>query len=80
VASAQSIVEGEVRELVRRPQLDPVLEPETTRLVDEVLLDYLDRAAMSALPPLEMPKPPRAWPSTRWPTSGRCRRTSTTPR
>jgi pilus assembly protein CpaF len=53
VASAQSIVEGEVRELVRRRQLDPVLEPEATRrLVDEVLLDYLDRAAMSALPPL----------------------------
>jgi pilus assembly protein CpaF len=53
VASAQSIVEGEVRELVRRRQLDPVLEPEATRrLVDEVLSDYLDRAAMSALPPL----------------------------
>ena len=51
--SAQSIVEGEVRELVRRRQLDPVLEPEATRrLVDEVLTDYLDRAAMSALPPL----------------------------
>ncbi len=47
------IVEGEVRELVRRRQLDPVLEPEATRrLVDEVLLDYLDRAAMSTLPPL----------------------------
>jgi hypothetical protein len=30
VASAQSIVEGAVRELVRR-QLDPVLEPEATR-------------------------------------------------
>ncbi|HEX8767448.1 MAG TPA: ATPase, T2SS/T4P/T4SS family, partial [Jatrophihabitans sp.] len=41
------------RELVRRRQLDPVLEPEATRrLVDEVLSDYLDRAAMSALPPL----------------------------
>jgi pilus assembly protein CpaF len=53
VPSAQSIVEGEVRELVRRRQLDPVLEPEATRrLVDEVLSDYLDRAAMSALPPL----------------------------
>jgi pilus assembly protein CpaF len=53
VASAQSIVEGEVRELVRRRQLDPVLEPEATRrLVDEVLSDYLDRAAMSVLPPL----------------------------
>ena len=53
MASAQAIVEGEVRELVRRRQLDPVLEPEATRrLVDEVLADYLDRAAMSALPPL----------------------------
>ncbi len=51
--SAQAIVEGEVRELVRRRQLDPVLEPEATRrLVDEVLLDYSDRAAVSTLPPL----------------------------
>ena len=34
-----------------------MLEPEATRrLVDEVLLDYLDRAAMSALPPLGDPE------------------------
>jgi pilus assembly protein CpaF len=53
VASAQPIVEGEVRELVRRRKLDPVLERQATRrLVDMVLSDYLDRAAMSALPPL----------------------------
>lgn len=48
-----AIIEGEVRELVRRRSLDPVLEPESMRsLVDEVLSDYLDRAAMSELPPL----------------------------
>ena len=53
MASALAIVEGEVRELVRRRQLDPVLEPEATRrLVEEVLADYSDRAAVSALPPL----------------------------
>jgi pilus assembly protein CpaF len=56
MASGLAIVEGEVRELVRRRQLDPVLEPDATRrLVEEVLSDYLDRAAMSALPPLGDP-------------------------
>jgi len=53
VSTGLAIIEGEVRELVRRRSLDPVLEPESTRLlVDEVLSDYLDRAAMSELPPL----------------------------
>jgi len=56
VASALSIVEGEVRELVRRRSLDPILEPDATRrLVDEVVADYLDRALMSQLPPLGDP-------------------------
>lgn len=51
-----AIVEDEVRELVRRRSLDPVLEPDVTRrLVDEVVADYLDRAAVSALPPLGDP-------------------------
>jgi len=51
-----AIVEDEVRELVRRRSLDPVLEPDITRrLVDEVVADYLDRAAVSALPPLGDP-------------------------
>ncbi|HEY2043941.1 MAG TPA: ATPase, T2SS/T4P/T4SS family [Jatrophihabitans sp.] len=53
MANALSIIEGEVRELVRRRSLDPVLEPEVTRrLVDDVIADYLDRAVMSALPPV----------------------------
>jgi pilus assembly protein CpaF len=56
VATALSIVEGEVRELVRRRSLDPVLEPDATRgLVDDVIADYLDRALISALPPLGDP-------------------------
>lgn len=50
------IIQDEVRELVRRRALDPVLEPDATRrLVDEVVADYLDRAAVSALPPLADP-------------------------
>jgi hypothetical protein len=56
VSSAQAIVEGEVRELVRRRSLDPVLEPAVARLlVDDVIADYLDRAAVSVLPPLADP-------------------------
>jgi pilus assembly protein CpaF len=56
VASALRVVEGEVRELVRRRSLDPILEPDRTRqLVDEVVADYLDRAVMSTLPPLGDP-------------------------
>lgn len=54
--SGMAIIEDEVRELVRRRSLDPVLEPDATRrLVDEVVADYLDRAAVSALPPLGDP-------------------------
>jgi pilus assembly protein CpaF len=56
VSGGVAIVEDEVRELVRRRSLDPVLEPDITRrLVDEVVADYLDRAAVSALPPLGDP-------------------------
>lgn len=52
-ASAQAIVEGEVRELVRRRGIDPIAEPEVmARLVDEVVSDYRDRTITSALPPL----------------------------
>jgi pilus assembly protein CpaF len=51
-----AIIEDEVRELVRRRALDPVLEPDATRrLVEEVVADYLDRAAVSTLPPLPDP-------------------------
>jgi len=57
VANGAAIIEGEVRELVRRRALDPVLEPDATRrLVEEVVADYLDRAAVSPLPPLPDPR------------------------
>ena len=56
MSSGMAIIEDEVRELVRRRSLDPVLKPDATRrLVDEVVSDYLDRAAVSALPPLGDP-------------------------
>ena len=51
--SAREIVESELRELVRRRGLDPVAEPAAVAaLLEEVLADYLDRAATSALPPV----------------------------
>ncbi len=53
MATGQVIVEGEVRELVRRRGIDPVTEAAAVRrLVDDVISDYLDRAAISSLPPL----------------------------
>jgi pilus assembly protein CpaF len=53
LASGQAIVEGEVRELVRRRGIDPVAEPEVVgRLVQEVVSEYLDRAVNSTLPSL----------------------------
>src|ERR1700712_3300587 len=56
MTSALTIVEDEVRELVRRRSLDPVLEPEAAlSLVDEVVADYVDRSLMSVLPPLGDP-------------------------
>jgi len=56
VPNGVAIIQNEVRELVRRRALDPVLEPDATRrLVDEVVADYLDRAAISTLPPLADP-------------------------
>jgi len=56
VSAALAIVEDEVRELVRRRSLDPVLEPEATRrLVDDVVADYQDRALVSKLPHLGDP-------------------------
>jgi len=55
VPSGVAIIQDEVRELVRRRALDPVLEPDATRrLVEEVVADYLDRAAVSTLPPLSV--------------------------
>ncbi|GAB2469350.1 ATPase, T2SS/T4P/T4SS family [Jatrophihabitans fulvus] len=52
-ATAQSILEHEVRELVRRRGIDPIAEPDTVaRLVDEVVGDYQDRSISSAMPPM----------------------------
>jgi pilus assembly protein CpaF len=53
VATARSIVEGEVRELVRRRALDPISEPGAVAgLIDDAITDYIDRVTTSALPPL----------------------------
>jgi pilus assembly protein CpaF len=53
VTTARSILEGEVRELVRRRGLDPVVEqPAVARLIDEAVADYQDRATTSSLPPI----------------------------
>ncbi len=53
---ARALVEDEVRELVRRRGLDPVAAPqEMHQLVDEVVADYDERAAISTLPPLADP-------------------------
>jgi pilus assembly protein CpaF len=53
MASARGILEGEVRELVRRRALDPVAEPAVVaRLIDEAIGDYVDRVTTSQLPPL----------------------------
>jgi pilus assembly protein CpaF len=48
-----AVVEGEVRELVRRRGIDPVAEPAVIRLlVDEVIADYDERSLGGTLPPL----------------------------
>jgi pilus assembly protein CpaF len=57
MASALQIVEDEVRELVRRRTFDPATDfAATRRLVDDVIGEYLNRAANSALPPIGDPK------------------------
>jgi len=56
VMSGQSIVDAEVRELVRRRGIDPAVEPDVVaRLISDVICDYLDRATTSNLPPLTEP-------------------------
>jgi len=53
VSTARSIVDAQVRELVRRRGIDPAADPgEVCRVVDEVVTDYCDRAVTSKLPPL----------------------------
>ena len=56
MVTGQAIVDAEVRELVRRRGIDPVVEPDVVaRLVGDVISDYLDRAITSNLPPLAEP-------------------------
>lgn len=51
MASAQLILEAEVRELVRRRGIDPTAEPDTVALlVEEVVGEYSDRSITSVLP------------------------------
>ena len=53
MSSAATIVESEVRELVRRRGLDPAVQSGAVRaLVEEVVADYADRSVTSSLPPL----------------------------
>ena len=54
---AVDTVEAEVRELVRRRGLDPVEDRlAMRRLIDEVVLDYDERALSSTMPPLPDPR------------------------
>lgn len=54
---AVGIVEGEVRELVRRRGIDPVAAPgDFRRLVEAAVADYGDRSLAGALPPLQDPE------------------------
>jgi pilus assembly protein CpaF len=47
------LIQGEVRELVRRRGLDPTSDPVAIRrLVDEVVSDYDERTLTGSLPPL----------------------------
>ncbi len=53
VGTAFAHAEAEVRELVRRRGLDPVQDRSVMRLlIDEVAVDYDERALTSTLPPL----------------------------
>src|SRR4051812_41630323 len=50
---AVGIVEGEVRELIRRRGLDPLEQTEEVRrLVEDAVNDYDERALLGPLPPL----------------------------
>lgn len=53
MASASELIESDVRELVRRREIDPATQQDRMRaLVAEVIADYEDRALTSTLPPL----------------------------
>ena len=53
VSSALDLVDGEVRELIRRRGLDPFTDPGPVRvLVRDVVADYSERSMSSSLPPV----------------------------
>ena len=55
--TAVDLVDGEVRELIRRRGLDPFTDPAPVRsLVADVLADYSERSLSSALPPIGDPE------------------------
>ncbi|GAB3350006.1 CpaF family protein [Modestobacter lapidis] len=57
MASAVDVVDGEVRELIRRRGLDPFTDPGTVRvLVRDVVADYSERSLSSALPSIADPE------------------------
>jgi pilus assembly protein CpaF len=57
VPSALDVVDGEVRELIRRRGLDPFTDPGPVRvLVRDVVADYSERSLTSALPPIADPE------------------------
>ncbi len=59
---AVAIVEGEVRELIRRRGVDPSREGEgVRRLVEEAVADYDDRSLSGGLPPLQDPGATVKW-------------------
>ena len=55
--SALEVVDGEVRELIRRRGLDPFTDPGPVRLlVRDVVADYSERSLTSALPAIADPE------------------------
>jgi pilus assembly protein CpaF len=81
VPSALDVVDGEVRELIRRRGLDPFTDPAPVRLlVRDVVADYSERSLTSALPPIGDPESVVRDVLDGWPASLRCSATSTAPR
>jgi hypothetical protein len=57
VSTALDVVDGEVRELIRRRGLDPFTRPAPVRvLVRDVVAHYSERSLNSALPPIGDPE------------------------
>lgn len=53
VPDAAALIDAEVREVVRRGGVDPVGDPQALRtVIDQVILDYADRALAGGLPAL----------------------------